>query len=171
YGFVNGDGTVPLISAHLGRAGTSPPGVTPYSLCGLAHLQETEDSDTQGHIRAFLDETGDITGLRTEQDGPCHFHTPGVDALGNGDIVVADAQAGATAFRRAGSAASSPQPAISLADAKQAGLIAVHSTGSRLSLVALTPNPLTIRLSTQRGRPLAFRIPEVDDSEVRTTRY
>ncbi|MBE2319616.1 hypothetical protein DVA67_026850 [Solirubrobacter sp. CPCC 204708] len=153
YSWVNGDGTVPLISQRQAyKTGSKQMGdqVKTYNFCGVGHMGEMEDRAIQNAVAPFVTTGADpIKDQQTLRDQPCDLDASEFKLEGEEDetsVKISEAfEAGAKASRVRARAAAATE--MTLVEAEQAGLVDVIRGPRTLQFVTTTSKPLSVSLA------------------------
>jgi pimeloyl-ACP methyl ester carboxylesterase len=146
--WVNGDGTVPLVSAEA----ATPPAARHYA-CGIKHVPLPGEPAVTSRLRAFLRNADTPIGAGA---GPCEAE---------GYAISLYTLAGGVFASRAGAAAGG---GVSFVDAERRGLIEMLSTGRQIEAATSTRAPLTL---TQRIRGAAVKIAPIKNGKRGRARF
>jgi pimeloyl-ACP methyl ester carboxylesterase len=146
--WVNGDGTVPLVSAEA----ATPPAARHYA-CYIKHVPLPGEPTVTSRLRGFLRNPDTGIGAGPE---PCDAGGYAISLYTFGSGVFAS---------RAGAAAGG---GLSFVDAERRGLIEMLSTGRQIEAATSTSGPLTL---TQRIRGAAIRIAPIKNGKRGRARF
>lgn len=151
YSWVNGDGTVPLISQRQAyKTGGKQLGdqVKTYNFCGVGHMGEMEDRDIQRAVTPFVTTGANPTvDQKVLRDEPCPLASTQFKLKHEDKTSVTiseDFENGARASSVRARAAAAP---MTLKEAEKAGLVDVIRGPRALQFVTLTTKPLTVHLA------------------------
>jgi hypothetical protein len=151
YSWVNGDGTVPLISQRQAyRTGDKQMGdqVKTYNFCDVGHMGEMENRAIQLAVTPFVTTGANPTvDGNTLRDKPCELDSTQFKLKNEDDtsVKISEAfEAGAKASSVRARAAAAP---MTLKEAEQAGLVDVIRGTRALQFVTTTSKPLSVSLA------------------------